>query len=154
VTTPRPSSNNDRKREKKKVLFVDNEPDMTAMLKMAIGRAGFTIDIFNDPLLALKNFKPNLYDLALLDIMMPEMDGIELYKELKKIDPSIKVCFLTASSEIYHEELRKERHCHLNKDLFLYMPLPIKGIIEEIRFSILRIVVIGDYTYTCREAQP
>jgi DNA-binding response OmpR family regulator len=133
VTTPRPSSNNDRKREKKKVLFVDNEPDMTAMLKMAIGRAGFTIDIFNDPLLALKNFKPNLYDLALLDIMMPEMDGIELYKELKKIDPSIKVCFLTASSEMYYEELRKERHCELNKDLFLHMPLPIKGIIEEIK---------------------
>jgi CheY-like chemotaxis protein len=101
---------------------------MTTMLKMALGRAGFTVDIFNDPLLALKNFKPNLYDLALL-----EMDGIELYKELKKIDPSIKVCFLTASSEMYYEELRKEEHCHLNKDLFMYMPLPIKGIIEEIK---------------------
>jgi CheY-like chemotaxis protein len=80
-----------------------------------------------------RTFKPNLYDLALLDVIMPEMDGIELYEELKKIDPSIKVCFLTASSEMYHEELRKEEHCHLNKDLFMYMPLPIKGILEEIK---------------------
>jgi CheY-like chemotaxis protein len=133
VTPRRLSSNNDKKREKKKILFVDNEPDMTTILKMALGRAGFTVDIFNNPLLALKNFKPNLYDLALLDIMMPEMDGIELYKQLKKIDPSIKVCFLTATSEMYHEELGKERHCHLDKDLFLHMPLPIKGIIEEIK---------------------
>jgi DNA-binding response OmpR family regulator len=100
---------------------------------MGLGRAGFTVDIFNNPLLALKNFKPNLYDLALLDVMMPEMDGIELYKLLKKKDPSIKVCFLTATSEMYHEELSKERHCHLNKDLFLHMPLPIKEIIAEIK---------------------
>ena len=133
MTSRRLSSNNDRKTEKKKILFVDNEPDMTTILKMALGRAGFTVDIFNNPLLALKNFKPNLYDLALLDIMMPEMDGIELYKQLKKIDPSIKVCFLTATSEMYHEELGKERHCHLDKDLFLHMPLSIKGIIEEIK---------------------
>jgi DNA-binding response OmpR family regulator len=133
VTSRRLSSNNDRKTEKKKILFVDNEPDMTTILKMALGRAGFTVDIFNNPLLALKNFKLNLYDLALLDVMMPEMDGIELYKQLKKIDPSIKVCFLTATSEMYHEELGKERHCHLDKDLFLHMPLSIKGIIEEIK---------------------
>jgi DNA-binding response OmpR family regulator len=133
VTSRRLSSNNDRKTEKKKILFVDNEPDMTTMLKMALGHAGFTVDIFNNPLLALKNFKLNLYDLALLDVMMPEMDGIELYKQLKKIDPSIKVCFLTATSEMYHEELGKERHCHLDKDLFLHMPLSIKGIIEEIK---------------------
>jgi CheY-like chemotaxis protein len=133
VTSPRLSSSNDKKTVKKKILFVDNERDMTTMPKMALGRAGFTVDIFNDPLLALKNFKPNLYDLALLDVMMPEMGGIELYKQLKKIDPGIKVCFLTASSEMYHEDLGKERHCHLNKDLFLHMPLPIKGIIEELK---------------------
>jgi CheY-like chemotaxis protein len=65
--------------------------------------------------------------------MMHEMDGFELYNQLKKIDPGIKVCFLTASSEMYYEELRKERHCNLDKDLFLHMPLPIKEIIDEIK---------------------
>jgi CheY-like chemotaxis protein len=118
--------------KKKKILFVDDEPDMTIMLKIALERVGFTIDIFNDPVLALKNFRPNLYDLIILDVMMPKMDGFELYDQLKKIDYGIKICFLTASSKTYCEQLRKEKYCELNKDLFLEMPLPISRIREEI----------------------
>jgi DNA-binding response OmpR family regulator len=117
---------------KKKILVVDNEPDMTKMLKMALERAGFKIDVFNDPELALSSFKPNLYGLAILDVMMPKINGFELYNELKKMDHDIKVCFLTASSETYREELRKEKYCELSRDLFLEMPLPIKEIISEI----------------------
>jgi DNA-binding response OmpR family regulator len=113
-------------------LFVDDEPDMTTMLKMALEYAGFSVDVFNDPLLALENFKPKLYDLVILDVMMPKMDGLELYNQLKNVDPSINGCFLTASSETYSEEIKKGRHCELNKDLFLYMPLPISKIVEEI----------------------
>jgi CheY-like chemotaxis protein len=121
-------------KKKKKILFVDNEPDITTMLKMALEHAGFSIDVFNDPLLALKNFRPKIYDLVILDVMMPKMDGLELYDRLKTVDHRINGCFLTASSETYGEELRKKkgRHCELNKDLFLYMPLPISKIIEEI----------------------
>jgi CheY-like chemotaxis protein len=65
---------------------------------------------------------------------MPKMDGFELYNQLKSVDPSIKACFMTASSETYSEELRKKkgRHCELNKDLFLYMPLPISKIVDKI----------------------
>jgi DNA-binding response OmpR family regulator len=113
-------------------LYVDDEPDMTTMLKMALERAGFTVDIFNDPVLALKSYNPNLYGLVILDIMMQKMDGLELYNQLKKVDPGIKVCFLTASNEVYREKLIKEKHCELNKDLFLEMPLPLNKIVEEI----------------------
>jgi DNA-binding response OmpR family regulator len=113
-------------------LYVDDEADMTAMLKMVLEHAGFAVDTFNDPLLALKNFKPKLYDLVILDIMMPKMDGLELHNQLRIKEPDIKVCFLTASSEAYHENLREERHCELNKDLFMHMPLPISRIVEEI----------------------
>jgi DNA-binding response OmpR family regulator len=115
-------------------LFVDDEPDMTTMLTMALEYAGFSVDVFNDPLLALKNFKPRLYDLVVLDVIMPRMDGLELYNQLKNVDPNINGCFLTASSETYSDELRKKkgRHCELSKDLFLYMPLPISKIVEEI----------------------
>jgi two-component system, OmpR family, response regulator ChvI len=102
------------------------------MLKMALECVGFSIDTFNDPVLALESFKPNFYDLVLLDVMMPKMNGLELYEQLKRADPGTKVCFLTASDEIYREELRKERYCELNRDLFLEMPLPIKEIIDEI----------------------
>jgi CheY-like chemotaxis protein len=118
--------------KKKKILFVDDEPDMTTILKMALKRIGFGIDIFNDPVLALESFKPNFYDLVLLDVMMPKMNGLELYNQLKKIDDGIKICFLTASSKTYCEQLRKEKYCELNKDLFLEMPLPISRIREEI----------------------
>jgi CheY-like chemotaxis protein len=118
--------------KKKKILFVDDEPDMTTILKMALKRIGFGIDIFNDPVLALESFKQNFYDLVLLDVMMPKMDGFELYNQLKKIDDDIKVCFLTASSKTYREQLRKEKYSELNKDLFLEMPLPISRIREEI----------------------
>jgi DNA-binding response OmpR family regulator len=90
-------------------LCVDNEPDITTMMKMALERVGFSIDVFNDPLLALKSFKPKLYDLVILDVMMPKIDGLELYNQLKSVDPRIKVCFLTASSETYSEELRKKK---------------------------------------------
>ena len=62
-----------RQEGKKKILVVDNEPDMTTILKMAFEPVGFTVDIFNDPVLVLERFKPNMYDLVVLDIMMPKM---------------------------------------------------------------------------------
>ena len=113
-------------------MFVDDEPDMTTILKMALERAGFTVDTFNDPLLALESFKPNLYTLVILDVMMSKMNGINLYNQIKKVDLGAKVCFLTACNEFYREKLMKERHCELQRDLFLEMPLPIGRIVEEI----------------------
>jgi len=52
---------------------------------------GFVVDTFNEPKEALSNFKPNYYDLIILDIKMPNMDGFELYREMKEKDPNIKV---------------------------------------------------------------
>jgi CheY-like chemotaxis protein len=119
--------------EKKNILVVDDEPDMTKILKMALEREGFLIDTFNDPVLALENFKPNRYDLVILDVKMPKIDGCDLYNRLKKIDHNIKVCFLTASTESYREELMKQRHCNIDRELIWEMPLPIKEIISKIK---------------------
>jgi CheY-like chemotaxis protein len=116
-----------------RILIVDNEPDMTSLLKMALERVGFIIDAFNDPVLAFKSFKPKLYDLVLLDVMMPVMNGFELYDQLKKMDPGIKVCFLTASTETYREELSKDKYREISKDLFFEMPLPLNEIITEVK---------------------
>jgi CheY-like chemotaxis protein len=117
---------------KKRILAVDDEPDMVIMLKMALERVGFNIDIFNDPVLALETYKPNRYDLVILDVKMHKMNGFELYNRLKNMDPGIKVCFLTASTEEYREKLMKETNCKLNKDLFMDMPLRVNVIIEEV----------------------
>ena len=106
---------------KRRILVVDNEKDITITLQVGLEDAGFDVDTFNDPSLALKSFKPNFYDLVLIDIVMPNMDGFELYEQLRELDPDMKACFLTAS-EMYHEEFRKAEHCALDKNLFLQKP--------------------------------
>jgi CheY-like chemotaxis protein len=117
---------------KRRVLVIDNESDITTTLQVELKEAGgFEVDAFTDPLLALKSFKPNLYDLVLIDIVMPKIDGFELYERLKKIDPDIKTCFLTAS-EMYHEEFREEEICGLNKDLFLQKPISADDLVMKI----------------------
>jgi two-component system catabolic regulation response regulator CreB/two-component system response regulator ChvI len=87
----------------KRVLLVDDEPDLNLTLKMVLEENGFKVDSFTDPLLALQNFKEQdgMYDMIILDIKMPEMNGFELYRQLKKIDDKAKVCFLTAGEMYY-----------------------------------------------------
>ena len=117
--------------KKKKVLIIDDEPDVNTVLKMVLQRNGFSADSYDDPILALKNFKAGSYDLLLLDIKMPEMDGFHLYKEMKRIDNKIKVCFLTAS-EMYDERFREEEWCAIDKDLFLRKPIENEELIKKI----------------------
>ena len=58
----------------KKILVIDDEPDLTYTLKNILEDNGFEVDLFNDPILALNNYKVNFYDLVILDIKMPKMD--------------------------------------------------------------------------------
>jgi two-component system, OmpR family, response regulator ChvI len=105
------------------ILLVDNESDNTCVLSMGLEDAGFRVDAFNDPVLALSNFKPNFYALSILDINMPKMNGYELYKEIRKIDDKVKICILTAS-EIYNESLRAPPS-QLLDDVKCFIPKPI-----------------------------
>ena len=105
------------------ILLVDNEPDNTCILSICLEDEGFKVDAFNDPVLALSNFKPNFYALSILDINMPKMNGYELYKEIRKIDDKVKICILTAS-EIYNESLRAPPYQLLN-DVKCFIPKPI-----------------------------
>ena len=87
---------------KGRILVVDDEPDITLTLEVGLETIGlFDVDTFNDPESALKSFKPDFYALVLIDITMPKMDGFQLYESLKKIDPNVKACFLTASEMYY-----------------------------------------------------
>ena len=93
---------------------------------------GFNAASYDDPVLALENFKAGSYDLLLLDIKMPEMDGFQLYQKMKKIDSKVKVCFLTAS-ELYHERSRKEEgFCAIDKVLFVQKPIGNEDLIKKI----------------------
>src|SRR6476660_5555087 len=85
---------------KKRVLVVDDEPDICLTLKIILERYGFTVDSFADPKIALKNFKPGLYDLIILDIKMPEISGFDLYGKFKSKSANFKALFLTALREL------------------------------------------------------
>jgi DNA-binding response OmpR family regulator len=81
---------------KKRIFVVDDEPDTSLTLKVSLENYNYIVDSFDDPIVALKNFKSGLYDLLILDILMSQMSGIKLYQEIRKIDERVKVCFLTA----------------------------------------------------------
>jgi two-component system, OmpR family, response regulator ChvI len=85
---------------KKRILIVDDERDVGDSIKIVLQEYGFDADIFTDPLEALKNFKPDFYDLVILDIRMPEINGFELYDKLKSKDAKIKTLFLTAVGDV------------------------------------------------------
>ena len=120
---------------KKRILVVDDERDITLALHLGLEAGGFDVDAFTDPKLALSSFKPGSYNLVLIDIMMPEMHGFELYERLKKLDPDVKMCFLTAS-DLYHQKIREVEHYTLNKDLFLQKPISTDDLIREINKKI------------------
>src|ERR687898_2775459 len=119
------------KKERGRILAIDDEPDLTMLCKMALEHYGFEVNTFNDPKEALSNFKPDYYDLVILDIKMPKMDGFELYYELKKKDNDVKVCFLTAS-ELYYEEFRKKEYHALDKNLFIRKPIDQEDLLKEV----------------------
>ena len=91
---------------KNRILIVDDEDDINLLFKMVLEDNGFKVDIFNDPLVALQNFTTDSYDLLILDMLMPNMNGFELYEKIRMLDDKIKICFLTASG-INHEEFKK-----------------------------------------------
>jgi DNA-binding response OmpR family regulator len=86
-------------------------------------KSGFEVSSFNDPLLALQFFKPGYYDLVILDIKMPKMNGFELYQQLKKKDSHVMVCFLTAVSEFRdYEQYKKNVSPKPHERYFLAKP--------------------------------
>ena len=118
---------------KKKILIVDDEKDAGRTLKMMLENYGFDIDCFTEPALALEKFKPNLYDLIILDIRMPETNGFELYDQLKSRDSNIKTLFITALSSVepYNTQnskvfpLRGKRH-------FVMKPVSSEELLQQV----------------------
>jgi DNA-binding response OmpR family regulator len=89
-----------------RILIIDDEQDITLAFKQALRDKGLEVDIANDPLLALKNFKAGSYDLLIIDIVMAEMDGISLYEESttywiikdNRTTPNVIVCTIFLKS--------------------------------------------------------
>jgi CheY-like chemotaxis protein len=118
----------------KKILLVDDELDVIYAIKSILEDNGFQIDSFNDPILALKSYRMNFYDLVILDIKMPKMDGFELYIKIREQDPRVKICFLTAS-ELYYEKFRKthsEFGRIIEEEYFIQKPIKNEELIRKL----------------------
>ena len=128
---------NDNDRKNKRILLVDDEPDVTYTLEIVLEDNGFMVDSYTDPTLALSNFKPGLYDLLLLDIKMPKMNGFDLYQKMKEIDSNVKICFLTAS-ELFYEKYRKiSAYPRVDKEKFIQKPLRTEELIHRLNEILL-----------------
>jgi DNA-binding response OmpR family regulator len=118
--------------QQKRILIIDDEEDVAISLSMALEQNGFKTDSFTNPELAYKNFREGFYDLVLLDIKMPEVDGFQLYQKVRKTDSRVKICFLTAS-EYYYEQFRKEQGFNsFKQEFFLRKPIATEDLVHEI----------------------
>ena len=139
------NNNNDNR-----ILLVDDEVDITTVFTLCLEDNGFEVDAFNDPLQALSGFKSGSYELALIDYKMPNMNGFELYREIRKIDERVKVCFITAF-EVYHEELKKKFQSNLNTSpqykqevdvkCFIQKPIDIDELVKRIKEVMSRPII-------------
>jgi len=123
---------------KNRILVVDDELDIARLFKLGLERqGGFEVDVYNDPIAALSNYTPGIYDLLLLDIKMPKMNGLELYESIREKDKEgngggeIKVCFITAFEESFNEFQRL--FPNLEIDCFIRKPISIDKLVEAVK---------------------
>jgi DNA-binding response OmpR family regulator len=116
-----------------RILLVDDESDVTTVLTFALEDYGFEVESYNNPLVALANFKPNYYNLAILDIKMPEMNGFELLRKIRKEDENLRICFLTALTELKdHMSDINELGPAFVKDRVIRKPISNKDLLNDI----------------------
>jgi DNA-binding response OmpR family regulator len=115
-----------------RILLVDDEPDIALAFKIGLEDNGFKVDAFDNPSKALSIFKAGFYDLLLLDIKMPKLNGFEAYQQMKRIDTKVKVCFITASEMHYYEEIRKEIFPKLGVKRLIRKPVRMDDLVNDL----------------------
>jgi two-component system, OmpR family, response regulator ChvI len=123
-----------KKKPSHKILLVNDDYDILTTIKHCLEDTNdFIVDTFSNPLEVISAFQPELYDLLLIDIKMPKMNGFELYQELrKKVDNvEIRACFITPY-EIYYETLKSE-FPELNVGCFISEPIESANLVKRIR---------------------
>jgi two-component system response regulator ChvI len=119
--------------------MVDNEPDVNITIKTALEENGdFKVDTFNDAEFALFAFKPGHYDLAILDVKMPGINGFQLCRKLREIDKKLKICFLTAVELTYFHDIDSVVINDLRKDCFVAKPVNTTDLIKRLNVILSR----------------
>jgi CheY-like chemotaxis protein len=116
----------------KRILLVDDEYDVSLVMKLVLEKNGFKVDSYTNPSEALENFTTGLYDLVILDVKMAEMDGFYLYEKIKKLDDNVKICFLTATDDVYYEILKKN-YPDINENCIIHKPVDNESLLRRIK---------------------
>jgi CheY-like chemotaxis protein len=121
----------------KRILIVDDDSDITLTFKVGLegcydndNERKFEVYTFNDPLLALTQFKPHFYDLLLTDIYMPHMNGFQLSDKILELDANVRVCFISAA-ELNIEALR-EVYPKISIGCFIKKPVSIDYLLKRL----------------------
>lgn len=111
--------------------MVDDEVDILHVLKRGLEINGFQVEGYSSPQEVLVSFKPSKYDLAILDIRMPGLSGFQLYREMRKIDPTITACFLSAF-EVHPNEFKIVFPSMMEVKAIIKKPVSINHLLREI----------------------
>jgi CheY-like chemotaxis protein len=118
----------------KTILIIDDDPDVTTVFGLGLQDEGFDIYTYNDPLEALSQFKPNFYDLLLIDINMPKMKGIDLSIQLLELDTNVKICFITAGDA--NIEVLRELYPTRSIGCYIKKPVTIDQLVRRIKVEL------------------
>jgi DNA-binding response OmpR family regulator len=123
----------------KRILIVDDDPDITFTFKKAFEEANrmdgnntsFHVDTYNDPYVALSKFEPDFYDLLLIDINLPKMNGFDFCVKVFEVDINPRVCFM--SSGLVNQEALKEQYPSLSIGCFIKKPITMENLVRKVR---------------------
>jgi DNA-binding response OmpR family regulator len=115
----------------KVILIVDDDPDVTTVFGLGLQDEGFEVYSHNDPLEALSEFRPNFYDLLLVDINMPKIDGIELSRQILELDANVKICFITAGEA--NIEVLRELYPTRGIGCYIKKPVTIEELVRRVK---------------------
>ena len=105
-----------QRKKKRIILLVDDEPDHCLVYQIVLEDAGYECKSYTDSVQALQEFRPDYYDLVILDIKMPKLDGFALCEKIREIDNAVQIIFITAS-EVYYENFRKQYYPKISNDV-------------------------------------
>jgi two-component system sensor histidine kinase VicK len=123
------------KTKMKRIFLVDDDYDHSITFKMGLELAEFEVDAYNDSAIALSKFKPDYYDLLLIDVKMPKIDGIELYEKIRKIDDKVMVWFITAYETYYRalKEVSSISKGEMSSAPVIEKPIEINKLVKQIK---------------------
>ena len=121
----------EEKRLSKVILIIDDDPDITSVFSLGLQDEGLEVYAYNDPLEVLSKFRPNFYDLLLVDINMPKMNGIELSRQILELDANVKICFITAGEA--NVEVLRELYPTSGIGCFIKKPVTIDQLVRRVK---------------------